>query len=983
LINEIGYGIKMKENYFNSLKKIDGLIQQDPTDKEVIEEIINLIKIVGLRQYFFNILEDPIWIEPLWNKGVFSNPISPLVSDTSIVFPPWPESRYLARMAPYKPELVMKIVLQIPDNGNMRVYEDEVDAALGMPCEISIKLLDKVREWLKNPIPNMPLPNKLGDLLIYYAKGQQVDAAFELATALFEIIPDSIMAENDNDPYKLPPEPKLKYLFWDYKENLDKCIPALYNLDSERTLEYLCGLLEKAIQFSRRKNEKDSMQDSSWIWRPAIEDHEQNHPHEFKNILVDHTRDVATRIVKEDSRRLVEVLDIIGKHNLKIFHRIKLYLLWKVAEQATDLVEKELVDQELFSDHSVYHEYVLLLKQCFGILSDDKQKIILKWIDDGPEIEEFKKNIIEEKNREPLPEEISKRKEHWQLKWLFFIKDHLKDSYKRKFEALQAKFDVPEHPDLLIHYSSWRGSTSPKTMQEFQEMPVEDLVKYLQDWKPEDDPKAPSPEGLANTLVSVVSASPMKYANAAIEFRATYPIYIRSVLRGLHDALNQKESFEWRVVLELCKWIIEQPIKGLIKKTIAGMADDRDWGNTRKAVADLVSAWLEDKEGAISIEYREIVWLILNVLVNDSDPTLEYENKYGGSNIDPSSMSINTTRGEAMHAVIRYALWIRREFDKKNDRERINQGLSVLSEVQNVLEEHLDVSKEPTLTIRAVYGQWFPWLVYLDKKWAETHASEIFPLEKTQAHLFFAAWDAYIIFCQAHDEVFAILKDQYAYAVDNLSADRTEKRITDPNERLAQHLMVLYWREKIEEGENNKIFERFWENASLQLRGLALGFIGRSLKNTTGQIPSKILDRLKSLWQSRLEVAKNAEDIESYREELKAFSSWFLCGKFSDDWTLANLYEVLKIVGETEMNHSVMKKLAELVKTKPSEVIACVDLIVRGDRSRWTVLGITDYLSTILKEVLKTEFAPKAEEIVNTLLSQGHFGFRDLLENRK
>jgi hypothetical protein len=57
------------------------------------------------------------------------------------------------------------------------------------------------------------------------------------------------------------------------------------------------------------------------------------------------------------------------------------------------------------------------------------------------------------------------------------------------------------------------------------------------------------------------------------------------------------------------------------------------------------------------------IWKVLDVLSWDEEPSLEYEEQYGGSNMDPLTLSINTVRGEAMHAVVQFATWWRLEHE--------------------------------------------------------------------------------------------------------------------------------------------------------------------------------------------------------------------------------------------------------------------------------------------------------------------------------
>ena len=82
-----------------------------PTPEQVDQAVALLVYAEHYR-YFFDRLENPEWLEPLWDKGFFKHPPQPVwdEGEGTIRFPPWPEARYLARMAKHKPELVAKII---------------------------------------------------------------------------------------------------------------------------------------------------------------------------------------------------------------------------------------------------------------------------------------------------------------------------------------------------------------------------------------------------------------------------------------------------------------------------------------------------------------------------------------------------------------------------------------------------------------------------------------------------------------------------------------------------------------------------------------------------------------------------------------------------------------------------------------------------------------------------------------------------------
>ena len=78
-----------------------------------------------------------------------------------------------------------------------------------------------------------------------------------------------------------------------------------------------------------------------------------------------------------------------------------------------------------------------------------------------------------------------------------------------------------------------------------------------------------------------------------------------------------------------------------------------------------------------------------------------------GRTLEPSTLAINTVRGKALNAVVAYALWVRHDLDKQNPVPAMT--FDAMPEVRAVLDEHLDVGREPTLTIRSIYGRHFPW----------------------------------------------------------------------------------------------------------------------------------------------------------------------------------------------------------------------------------------------------------------------------------
>jgi hypothetical protein len=225
---------------------------------------------------------------------------------------------------------------------------------------------------------------------------------------------------------------------------------------------------------------------------------------------------------------------------------------------------------------------------------------------------------------------------------------------------------------------------------------------------------------------------------------------------------------------------------------------------------------------------------------------------------------------------------------------RIASGLAELPEIREVLETHLDPTHDPSLAIRAVYGQWLPRIVLLDRGWTSAQLSRIFPPE--QPELRDVAWETYTVFCPPYDNVFEVLESEYAAAVGRLGRPvGGDRRVADPEECLAEHLMLLYGRGKLGADPLRGLVERFFEEAPGRIRGRAIQFIGRSLRENKTKIPVAVIRRFVARWEHRIAQARfsSAESIE----ELSDFGWWFVSQKFDEAWAMERLEEALRLAG--------------------------------------------------------------------------------------
>jgi hypothetical protein len=947
-----------------------------PTPEQV-DKAIALLAHPEQRRYFFDRLENPHWLEPLKQKGFFRNPPAVVRDEEkgTVRFPPWPESRYLARMAMHDPVKVLEVALSI-ETDNVRVHEDLLDAALGMPAEMAAKLVPNILSWMQSPYSRFR-PEKFGELVSHLARKNQVEAALSLAQELLAVLPGEGGLSQE----------RARFEAWHYERILEKNLPDLVSAAKIRALTLLCDLLQTAVQLSRERGDEErgeeGGEDYSYIWRPAIEDERHRGFHEIRDLLVSAVRDTAIQIVRGDQTLLASVLDELERRPWKVFRRIGLHVLRCFPGSEPDLVRSRLMNLTLFEDRGTQREYALLLRDQFSLLSVDDQREIFGWIQQGPDLDQFHESRKTWGEQTPTEEESAAYAERWRLRRLRWIRDSLSTEWKQRYETLVQQFGEPQDPEMLpAHEAVWVGPRTPKSQEELDAMSLAEVIAYLKSWRPSDDPLGPSPEGLARQLKNVVAAQPDRFTQGVVSFREVDPTYVRAVLEGLHEAVRER-PFVWEPVLDLCLWIVNQP-REIQGRAVKRWAADQDWGPTRSAIARLLSAGLQEGESELPLSLRDKVWKILRELTEDPEPSPLYEREFGGTNMDPVTMSINTVRGEAMHTVVRYARWIHRHIAKAEDAEqRIARGFREMPEVTEVLEAHLDPVHDPALAIRAVYGELLPWLVLLDRRWTTDNMSKIFPDDHSQKGLRDAAWEAYIVFCQPYDDAFDVLKGEYARAVERTGSATADRRHQgDPDEHLAEHLMVFYWRGKLDLDEQGGLLERFYEKASDTLRAHAVEFIGRSLRNTEGDVNAEVLERLRSLWDMRLDVACRSPSPEMHAAELAAFGWWFVSGKFEDSWAVEQLSVVLSLTHKIDADWLVIERLATLAEAFPKEAVRCVSLMIDGDLQGWEIHGWMDQLRAILSTTIQsadTIAKQSAIEVVNRLGAKGFLPFRELL----
>ncbi len=951
--------------FFVSLGEIESLLKiENPTDADVAS-LSQLIAQPQHSRYFFEKCDNPEWLMPLDKRGAFSKPQEPLKQDGYVRFVGWPESQYLVRIADRKPDEVYEIIKNL-NTENQSVLDDFIDVALKSPIDIAVKYAALVikKKWLQNPY-NLLLPDKVADLMEKLAAAGKIDEAIKLARALFDvhIINPATEASEEVPLSWIRSEAKPYFDEWRYKEVMTKKTKEIAKANPILLFQTLSTILHQALDLEKRNNVSDDFYEYSHIWRPNLGHTRNPNREDAKNVLIDGLIELIESN-KNDQQAMTGFIEVLGKHNQGFFRRLEMFLHMNAAEPQVETIEKILSEKKIITSYNLRREYLPLLEKFFPAITAQGQNSILEAIEAGPNLT---------KTDDTTTEQFDAMNNRWRSMYYGSIKQPLPSPYKERFEALQILTGpvVIDDGELKVT-GGWIGDESPLSLEDMVSMEPTEVIDYIKNFKePADSFDRMSSSGLGMILANAVTQNPEKYIPVTRELltKKLKPLYVYQFLNGIKQTIKEPRILDWKPIVDLCHAILfAQPGQ---KLATPDSDHEQNWDSVHMAIADLIGAALGDKNASVSVELEDKIWEIILELTKNEEPTPEYEAKDNGGNLDPMTLSINTVRGEAIHAVVNYGLWTDRlGLDSKNVDSKIPKI------VEEVLDFHLDTANDPSLAIRSVYGWRLPNLSYLSMDWVKSRKDKIFPKEKGSEKLFLAAFESYLTNNVYHD-LFDLLIEEYRIGISLLGTVEKEGfRGSDINEKLPQHLIITY----VHDAKHDKLIKYFFDTAPSKARVQAINFVGRVIFGELSKLdkPDYAIERALKLWDDRLSL-RNGDATE----ELQEFGWWFKRSPFSKSDNITRLIRTLELTnGLIDAPYEIAEELQNYAAEFPMETIISLSLIAHGVKENHEI----SYKMTEYREIIKnvkssndSDAIQKANELINYLGSRGFIDFRDLL----
>lgn len=689
-------------NYFAIADRLDAILKvENPTD-QIINTLPNLLDNESRYSYFFQRLDSPKWLKPLYEKQYFdpSNNPEPREVDSkpgSFWFPRWGVLEFLEKIAQKN--------AQIPDDDLTSIIIAIVDDIAGYKNKLGNRIQNYITDYyifrIISYLPSQRIADQHFNFIVESLKNPWGSVLTDIDFGKY-LLDRFINEKNEKILYRLVE------IIFDYSidsSSFDKIHSIFkYNFLMELLSNYkdkiieVCGI--EVIQPAIKKLQDLITLDETLfnnITIPTIETSDQTFfPEKYECQLIYFIRDVLERVSPKESLPIVK--DFLSKdHSIYIrvaFHTINSQfhffkgLLWKF-------------EQNPLEEYEYKHELYELLKAHVREFTFQEISQLLSWI-----------GTISMKAATEYTEEQRKQFIVYQQKeWVTAIEA----SEDRRIQELKAKLDVInpspiEHAGMVSWSSGIIGTSSPLRQEEIIEMDIKKFIQHFIDFSTE--PKkfiGPSIEGLMDVFVSVVYEHPENYNHHCDSIIAA-PTYVQySWIFGLYKSWNEKKlTFDTIEIFKTVSEIIQK--ESFWKDNNESLTNNNANGFLRWLIS-FIEAGIQDEAHLFEMgSFHLIKGILLSIYHNDTSPINDMS--------ELIMTMLNNSRGKIYSALFHYSYRIAQV--EKRTVELWDHDISII--IKREIEQKAD---NPFLFFSL--GQFLPQIHYLDENWFNANFDDFFP----------------------------------------------------------------------------------------------------------------------------------------------------------------------------------------------------------------------------------------------------------------
>ncbi len=660
-------------------------------------------------------------------------------------------------------------------------------------------------------------------------------------------------------------------------------------------------------------------------------------------------RDILNEKIKQKPVDAIQILNQFSTNNFyrhAFYRRILFFVIGENWDESKSIFWEQIKNKDTnhyFSNHRFDKELYELLNKNQSQLTVDEINLLRKIIDAGPQ--------DEKDDRDP------KYFDYWRLRWYSALRntESFKIHYEKHSEAQNITHDHYENIGEVI---TRVGSVAPFSVHELLQKSNEEIVKYINEFKPKDRWEEPSIDGLSGALGKAVENEPEKFANEIALYNSIFYIYAYHILNGFREAWKNKKSFDWKKVLDFCKAYIsnEKFYSGQLSLENDGWNATAEW--VIGTIGNLLTEGMQSDSNAFDLYLLPSAKEIIQTLAVNLKPLDDFKE----TNMDYPTYSLNSTAGKVLRALLDYSLRRARDLKSKKSVYKWEDDVKAIIE---------GTYKKGVVDSYILTGWYYEQFYFLDKDWLSTKVFENLKLGDKEWFAFMGGF----VFGNPpfNKEVYKLFYPHYERAIKN--------NFGLYDHGVIRHLVTFY----------------FWGFEDLGKEGLMLMF----LKFAS---PAAILELVNFVWRQE-SYLKSLDAKEAVKIQEKVLNLWsYLSNKYQNTQVqeeqnilanLSNLLVFVPVLNETITNlvlisckfldkhfhfHFIIENLIKLkFKGNPSETAKYVGQILNSIPfgeffSSIDNLPITELVTFLYENNQKTI----ADEFCNKLTKQ--YGQEFLIE---
>ena len=159
----------------------------------------------------------------------------------------------------------------------------------------------------------------------------------------------------------------------------------------------------------------------------------------------------------------------------------------------------------------------------------------------------------------------------------------------------------------------------------------------------------------------------------------------------------------------------------------------------------------------------------------------------------------------------------------------------------------------------------------------------------------------------------------------------------DIDEKVGEHLVVLYWR-GVAPG---SLLDRFFQQADDNLAGAVMEYVGRPLLNSEDEATHAVGQRIQKLWDQRLETI--CDSTGEHGREAQAFALTFAATRLDEEWELRAFDRALQLGGgASRFGDFAIERVAQIAHNEPVAATRLTLELLRGSDTDWDNLAWGD-----------------------------------------